>query len=308
MDSNINLKRGTTIYDRVKNVDGTRTIWCSKTVVFNIYNNAIEFVGTGQSTCAKDDTYNESFGKALAWIRASKNIGNQVENYLIKYSCQRTDNKIGDIECKLTLNTKSFDNNLGKLSKDVDKLISKLEEANNKVNCKIFGEDIYRYVEPKLKSYSLKDLVGKWAIRTKPVTYDNGHEDKSWMRNPLFVIKIDNNIGIEFCDNFKHDFTDTHYFYYNRENDRKWLDNNWIEYKKEPKTTTLDKLVGKWAIRIKKCGTDGSFMSEPIKIVGFYDTYVEYVMQGFLYTDIHGLSGDWLDNNWKEYDGKRGLN
>ena len=227
MDSNINLKQGTTIYDRVKNYDHTITTWCSKTVILSIYDKAIEFVGTGQSTCAKDDTYNESFGKALAWIRASKNIGNKVENYLIKYSC-KPNSKINDIECKLTLNTKSFDNNLGKLSKDVDKLISKLEEANNKVNCKIFGEDGF-----------IKNLTIDYA---------------------------------------------------------------------EPQSITLDKLVGKWAIRTKKCGNDESFMSEPIKIIGFYDTYIEYISEGFLYTSIHGLSGDWLDNNWKEYDGKRRLN
>ena len=153
MDTNINLKQGKTIYDKSKNYDGTLTTWCSKTVVLEIFKNKIEFFGSNQSTCAKDDTYNESFGKALAWIRASKDIGNQVENYLIKYSCKPTNSKIGDLEVNVKLNTEAFE-------KSLKKLANKVEDLNNQIKGKTFENERTKPDGRTYKQYAL-NLIDK---------------------------------------------------------------------------------------------------------------------------------------------------
>jgi len=194
MNKDINIQPNETKFDITKYDNGSIGVFCTKSVILHIYDKQIEFVAGNLALCAKDDIFDESFGKALSWIRASKDIGNQVENYLIKYSCSHSQFN-NNIECNLTLNTKSFDKNLDRLSNNVDKLIDKLNTANNKVNCKIFGEDgfisnlsIDLADEPQ--TTTLDKLVGKWAIRTKSVIKDNGYVDTSWMKYPLFVLEL----------------------------------------------------------------------------------------------------------------------
>jgi hypothetical protein len=118
----------------------------------------------------------------------------------------------------------------------VDKLIDKLNTANNKVNCKIFGEDGFisnlsiDYAEPQ--NTTLDKLVGKWAVRTKPVIKNNGYRyDTSWMKYPLFVLELTSE-GIKFKDDHL-GYED--FLYYENNIDRLFLDNNWIEYKPERK-------------------------------------------------------------------------
>lgn len=67
----------------------------------------------------------------------------------------------------------------------------------------------------------IKELVGKRAIRTNPVTYSHGTTDRSYMQEPLFIIKV----------------TDSHIVYKHRHNKDEvsvlpfeWIDNNWIDY------------------------------------------------------------------------------
>lgn len=230
MDQNINLKQGKTTYDITNYGDGTVGVFCTKSVVLNIYDKAIEFVAGELAVCAKDDTFNESFGKALAWIRASKDIGNQVENYLIKYSC-KPNSKIGDLNIKVKLNTEEFEKSLKKLS-------NKVEDLNNQIKGRTF-ENLYKDAsltidlgdidEAKIKllkgETTLDKLVGKWAMRNKPAINDRGYEDGSWMDGEL-PIYIFRSLTSDFAYKYKN--CDTV-----RDMPKYFLDDNWIEYKKE---------------------------------------------------------------------------
>lgn len=67
-------------------------------------------------------------------------------------------------------------------------------------------------------------LIGKWAIRTKPMIYENGVKDWSYTDDPVFILKVDDSHIL-----YKH------YLLENKEPyilDNRWNDNNWIDYKK----------------------------------------------------------------------------
>jgi hypothetical protein len=264
MNKDINLQPNGTKFDITKFDNGTVGVFCTKSVVLNIYDKSIEFVAGNLAICAKDDTYNQSFGKALAWIRASKDIGNQIENYLIKYSCKPINSKIGDLEVNVKLNTESFEKSLKRLANKVEDINNQIKGRESKVNCKIFGEDGFisnlRIDVAEPEGTTLDKLVGKWAIRTKPVIKKNGYEDKSYSNNdPIFVKYATNKyIGFNMCDkddSYKYQFTYGGY-------DNDFLDNNWIEYKKEKtlKEKALD-LIDKGYNLVPLCSKDHSGMN-----------------------------------------------
>lgn len=70
----------------------------------------------------------------------------------------------------------------------------------------------------------MKNLIGKRALRTAPVTYSNGHKDWSYAGGS----------GVEIVN-----VTDTHvYIKLNHSDmvhalDAQWLDGNWTEFKPE---------------------------------------------------------------------------
>jgi len=82
-------------------------------------------------------------------------------------------------------------------------------------------------------------LIGKWAIRTKPVIYETRAKDSSYCSTPLFILKATDDHII--C---------LHYDKWLREKDKPyilnscWCDDGWISYKK------LIKLS--WWIRLLK--------------------------------------------------------
>ena len=170
-------------------------IACEKKVKLFFKDKVAVLIGFGESYQEKQDPDDEILGKGFALTRANKDIDNQIENWLIKYSC-KPNGKMDNI----------------------------FKDATLTLHLKDINED------------GLRILRG------------------------------------------------------------------------EPQPTTLDKLVGKWAIRIKPCqcryGSDGSYTSDPIFVRGFYETYVEY--NGLMFTDnISTLSNEWLDSNWIEYKGER---
>jgi hypothetical protein len=81
MDTQINLQPIGTDYDIRKNFVG-----CCKKVKLVIFGQEKFFEGYGEAYCTKENKFNPSFGKALAWIRASQDIGRQIEISLIKYT------------------------------------------------------------------------------------------------------------------------------------------------------------------------------------------------------------------------------
>jgi len=80
--------------------------------------------------------------------------------------------------------------------------------------------------EQKHIGKELKDLVGKWAVRTRPVTTVYGNKDDSYMINPIFVIEA-TRYGARF--NYKNRKSIPWGF--STANEMIFLDNNWIEYK-----------------------------------------------------------------------------
>jgi hypothetical protein len=174
---------------------------CRKLIKYVFKDKVAIFEGIGEAYQEKNDPYDGILGKAFALTRADKDIDNQIENYLIKYSCKP--------------NSQLF--NL----KDVTLTIDGCTITKDKIDL--------LFKEPQPQSTTLDKLVGKWAVRTKFVEKP-WDMDESWSKNPLFVIGIDEH-GIKFNDS--HSNYIEHYFYWHDENDKKWLDNNWIEHKKE---------------------------------------------------------------------------
>jgi hypothetical protein len=70
--------------------DKYRTTICKKTSIFHIRGEQYRIHKHGTARCNPIDKYDQEFGKALAWIRASKKIGNEVENILISYSARES--------------------------------------------------------------------------------------------------------------------------------------------------------------------------------------------------------------------------
>jgi len=99
-----------------------------------------------------------------------------------------------------------------------------------------------RWEDRPVKNAKLKSLVGKWAIRTKPVITEYG-EDDSYIKAPLFILNAtDNHVDwytsqYGFCN--KKEITEPLIKSINSLSafDRKekteipFLDNNWKEYK-----------------------------------------------------------------------------
>ena len=70
---------------------------------------------------------------------------------------------------------------------------------------------------------NVKELIGKKAIRTGPVSYGNGREDYSYTTDSLLILAV----------------TDTHIVYEHTDSmfkgrrsilDKRWLDDNWGDY------------------------------------------------------------------------------
>jgi hypothetical protein len=133
MNTEINLQPVDTRFEVINYNDGSMCTICEKKLNLVIFGNTIEMDGEGVATCAKGDIYNESFGKALSWIRASKDIGNKVENYLIKYSCskQHHNKPVKDLEVTLKLNTKEFYTQLKKLKNTMSNISLALSQEEN---------------------------------------------------------------------------------------------------------------------------------------------------------------------------------
>ena len=83
MNKDINIKKVNTTYD-VDEKAGA--IYCYKSVVLSIFSEEKHFYSDAVSNCAKGNSFNISFGKALTEIRASQGIFKQLEIALIKYS------------------------------------------------------------------------------------------------------------------------------------------------------------------------------------------------------------------------------
>ena len=83
MNKDIRIKKVKTTYD-VDEKDGS--IYCYKSVVLSIFSEEKHFYSDAVSNCAKGNSFNISFGKALTEIRASQGIFKQLEIALIKYS------------------------------------------------------------------------------------------------------------------------------------------------------------------------------------------------------------------------------
>jgi len=88
MNNDINLSEVKTDYQYCKDI--YRTIICKKLCKFFIYGREYFISKHGTARCNPKDSYNQEFGKALAWTRASKKIGNEVENILISVSAQHS--------------------------------------------------------------------------------------------------------------------------------------------------------------------------------------------------------------------------
>ena len=120
MDQNINLQSVSTKYYNYE----PDSMVCHKVVNLNLYGTEHMFEAYGESFCQDDDNWDESLGKALAWIRASHEIANLVENYLIKYTCTQ---HVGEIQATLKLDTKQLENSL-------DRILEKASEINKEMN------------------------------------------------------------------------------------------------------------------------------------------------------------------------------
>jgi len=83
MDTHINIQPQSVKYKVDQSIG---LIHCKKSVTLWIFGEEKRFCGEGYSHCTKENIFNESFGKALAWIRASHDIGRQIETSLVKYS------------------------------------------------------------------------------------------------------------------------------------------------------------------------------------------------------------------------------
>jgi len=83
MNKDIHIKKVNTTYD-VDEKAGA--IYCYKSVVLGIFGEEKHFYADAISNCAKGNSFNISFGKALTEIRASQEIFKQLEIALIKYS------------------------------------------------------------------------------------------------------------------------------------------------------------------------------------------------------------------------------
>jgi hypothetical protein len=69
----------------------------------------------------------------------------------------------------------------------------------------------------------VKELVGKQAIRTAPVSYGNGNNDYSYTHEPLFILKVTNSHIV---------YTQKEGFFKDKVHilDGRWNDNNWADY------------------------------------------------------------------------------
>ena len=122
MNKDINLQAISTKWE-VNKEDGY--IFCEKRVKLIIYGVEHIFEAIGHSFCQDNDKWDQSFGEALAWIRASRVIGDSVEQCLIKYSCTKN---IGEVHAILKLNIPGLDNAIAK----VDELIKNLHKVEGK--------------------------------------------------------------------------------------------------------------------------------------------------------------------------------
>ena len=180
----------------------------------------------------KCDTYDEDLGQLLSYVRALKDWSNHAENWLIQQSCIGAKSKttLGDLTVNLKLNTEEFK----KEWKEASKLINDMDRHFSSSG---------RWEDRPVKNAKLKSLVGKWAIRTKPAKFRDGHEDDSYMKTPLYIIEVVDNYMK--CNSSQYGFRelperveplvrDTSFvaeFNVKDEWEAPFLDNNWKEYK-----------------------------------------------------------------------------
>ena len=101
---------------------------CTKKVILTIYGKEHMFEAEGVAFCQDKDDWDIDFGRALSWIRASREIGDSVEQCLIKYSCTKN---AGEIKATLNLNIPGLDNAIAKVNELIKKF-HKLEDKNGK--------------------------------------------------------------------------------------------------------------------------------------------------------------------------------
>ncbi len=158
-----------------------------------------------------------------------------------------------------------------------------------------------------------EELVGRWAFRKRGVITNpdrNICTSFTSEEDSIFIVKVTDS-HIIFRDEFL--FKDGDIL------DRRWLDNNWVDSKKnETEYKKLDytvislerrmraeQLVGRWAIRTNSylVGYDWSYTDEPIFIIKVtknrivYRHYNNKILKG-----RYKLDKEWLDNNWTDYE------
>lgn len=182
----------------------------------------------------KIDEDDEELGRGLSYVRALKDWANCAENWLIQQSCVKFNetrikakegvtSNIGDMTVKLNLNTNQFKQELKNLEKLCSVKYGQWNETKSEPN------------------QTLKSLVGKWAIRTKPVIKEDGDIDYSYMDVPLLIIWATDNYFGAYASQYGFSYSgkiieqlrkDTSFKAdFNRYGEEPFFDNNWKEYK-----------------------------------------------------------------------------
>ena len=131
MNKDINLEAISTDWA----VDEPESVVCFKRVKLTIYGVEHIFEAYGEAFCQDKDDWDESFGKALSWIRASQEIGNSVEQCLIKYSCTKDSNGLEVYVGELKLNTTDLEgqlDNILKKAKTVEAILNRIGGKHGK--------------------------------------------------------------------------------------------------------------------------------------------------------------------------------
>ena len=187
------------LLDPTWDVDYPEYIECDQKATLNIEGVEHVFIGYGESFCDPKDKWDLNGGKLLSYIRAVKDVYNQLENYMIKYFCKVDDKafNLDDLfkEASITVDNVHIDKNL----KDL-----------------LFGPP---------QPTTLDKLVGKWAIRTKPPkgkAWDDSYCLKGLFPTPIFISKFENDSAEYHTEEYPKGTCTMK---------DEWLDNNWIEYK-----------------------------------------------------------------------------